>query len=225
MNSPGNGAAAKDALDLPAFSLEVQALDLGAEVKAVVSRFWKPKTANRCVGSRPRISGPRFSCYRQRAVHAGFLQSSDRVRDFCASRQIAFHEAGPRCIVIQQPAQEQLQQLFERFETETFGFRAGPRVKEDDLTLTNELCQNGLDAYQAAYQRYSFCAVCEFEDGWVTLLSQKIWPSEVIARAPPRRVSTCILRVRTRRCGFSRLTPLGVVARLLVWIYVGRNQG
>jgi hypothetical protein len=42
-----------------------------------------------------------------------------------------------------------------------------------------------LDAYQAAYERYTFCAVCEPEDGWVTLLSKTLWPSEVIRRVRP----------------------------------------
>jgi hypothetical protein len=107
------------------------------------------------------------------------------VRDFCASKQIAFHEAGSRCIVIPEPTQEQLRELFERFEAETFGFRSGERVKEGDAPLTNELSRRGLDAYQGAYQRYSFCAVCEFEDGWVTLLSQVLWSSEVIRRVRP----------------------------------------
>ena len=187
MNSPGNGAAAKDALDLPAFSLEVQALDLGAEVKAVSLEILETE-------NREPVRGKQATDFwaavfplltANEPFTLDFFSHLDRVRDFCASRQIAFREAGPRCIVIQQPAQEQLQQLFERFETETFGFRAGPRVKEDDPTLTNDLCQHGLDAYQAAYQRYSFCAVCEFEDGWVTLLSKKIWPGEVIRRVRP----------------------------------------
>src|SRR4029077_13092269 len=109
----------------------------------------------------------------------------DRVRDFCAARKIAFRGAGRRCIVVPQPTQEQLRQLCERFEGESFGFRAGDRVKADDAGLTDELSQHGLDAYQAAYRRYSFCAVCEFEDGWVTLLSETIWSSEVIRRVRP----------------------------------------
>jgi hypothetical protein len=33
--------------------------------------------------------------------------------------------------------------------------------------------------------RYTFCAVCELEDGWITLLSEKLWPSEVIRRMRP----------------------------------------
>jgi hypothetical protein len=78
-----------------------------------------------------------------------------------------------------------LQQIFERFEAETFGIRAGQRVREEDEELTGELSHRGLDAYQSAYRRYTICAVCEFEDGWVTLLSDKLWSSEVIRRVRP----------------------------------------
>jgi len=200
MTSTGNGAAAKDALDLPAFSLGVQTLDLGAEMKAVSLEILETE-------NREPVRGKQATDFwaavfplltADEPFTLDFFSHLDRVRDFCASRQIAFREAGPRCIVIQQPAQEQLQQLFERFETETFGFRAGPRVKEDDTTLTNELCQHGLDAYQAAYQRYSFCAVCEFEDGWVTLLSQKIWPGEVIRRVRPAAQSFDVYIARSQ---------------------------
>ena len=75
--------------------------------------------------------------------------------------------------------------VFERFEKETFGIRVGPMAEQEDAVLENELSHRGLDAYQAAYSRYTFCAVCEPEDGWVTLLSEKLWPSEVIRRVRP----------------------------------------
>jgi DNA-binding LacI/PurR family transcriptional regulator len=52
-------------------------------------------------------------------------------------------------------------------------------------TPNNPEAKVRFDAYQAAYRRYSFCAVCEFEDGWVTLLSETIWSSEVIRRVRP----------------------------------------
>ncbi len=182
-----NGSATKDALDLPAFSLDVEALDLGADVKAVSLEILETE-------SREPVRGKQATDF-WAAVYPlltandcfvlDFFSHLDRVRDFCTTKQIVFREAGPRCIVIPQPTQEQLQQIFERFEAETFGFRAGERVQEDDVALTGELSQRGLDAYQAAYRRYTFCAVCEFEDGWVTLLSEAIWPSEVIRRVRP----------------------------------------
>jgi len=185
MNGPRNGAA--DALDLPAFSLQVEELDLGAEVKAVSLEILETE-------SREPVRGKQATDFwaavfplltADEPFALDFFSHLDRVRDFCAARQIAFREAGSRSIVIPQPAHDQLRQLFERFEAETFGFRAGARVRAEDAPLTNELSRRGLDAYQAAYQRYSFCAVCEFEDGWVTLLSQTIWPSEVIRRVRP----------------------------------------
>jgi len=187
MNSPGNGATAGDALDLPAFSLDVEALDLGREVKAVSMEILETESREPVRGKQatdfwaavfPLLTG-------DEPFVLDFFSHLDRVRDFCAAKQIAFRDAGPRCVVIPQPAQGQLQQIFERFEAETFGFRAGDRVKQDDVALTGELSQLGLDAYQSAYQRYTFCAVCEFEDGWVTLLSQTLWSSEVIRRLRP----------------------------------------
>jgi hypothetical protein len=187
MSGPTNGAAAKDALDLPAFSLDVAALDLGADVKAVGLEILETESREPVRGKQatefwaavfPLLAG-------NEPYVLDFFSHLDRVREFCAARKIAFREAGPRCIVISQPAQEQLLHLFERFEAETFGLRAGERVKEDDAPLTNELSHRGLDAYQAAYQRYTFCAVCEFEDGWVTLLSQTLWSSEAIRRVRP----------------------------------------
>lgn len=187
MNGSGNGSAAKGALDLPAFSLDVEALDLGADIKAVSLEILETESREPVRGKQatdfwsavfPLLAG-------DEPFTLDFFSHLERVRDFCASKQIAFREAGPRCIVVPQPAQEQLQQLFERFEKETFGFRSGDRVLEEDASLTGELSHRGLDAYQAAYTRYSFCAVCEFEDGWVTLLSEKIWSSEVIRRVRP----------------------------------------
>jgi hypothetical protein len=187
MSGPTNGSAARGALDLPAFSLDVQALDLGADVKAVSLEILETE-------SREPVRGKQATDFWSAIfplLSAGepfvldFFSHLDRVRDFCVAKKIAFREAGPRCIVVPHPAQEQLRQLFERFEAETFGFRAGDRVNADDVELTSELSQHGLDAYQAAYRRYSFCAVCEFEDGWVTLLSDTIWSSEVIRRVRP----------------------------------------
>lgn len=81
--------------------------------------------------------------------------------------------------------EELLVQLFDRFGGETFGIRAGLATQEADGALEGDLSRSGLDAYQTAYSRYNFCAVAEPEDGWVTLLSETLWPSEVIRRVRP----------------------------------------
>jgi hypothetical protein len=87
--------------------------------------------------------------------------------------------------VISAPNTEELRQLLERFEGETFGIRAGIAAQAADAPLEGDLSKRGLDAYQQAYARYTFCAVCEPEDGWVTVLSQTLWPSEIIRRVRP----------------------------------------
>ena len=68
---------------------------------------------------------------------------------------------------------------------ETFCIRAGPPSQSADAALEGTLSKRGLDAYQPVYARYTFCAICEPKDGWVTLLSESLWPSEVIRRVRP----------------------------------------
>ncbi|HKN24429.1 MAG TPA: hypothetical protein VJX72_06245 [Candidatus Acidoferrum sp.] len=114
-----------------------------------------------------------------------FFSHLERVREFCASHSIAVREAASRCLVIPQPSQELLRLLLARFESETFGMRIGAAAVDPDPALENELSQRGVDAYQPAYSRYTCCAVCEPSDGWVTLLSDPLWPSEVIRRVRP----------------------------------------
>jgi hypothetical protein len=109
----------------------------------------------------------------------------ERVADFSKTHDIKFREAAGRCLVISEPNGEQLRELFERFEKETFGLRAGIAAQSPDAILEGELSKRGLDAYQEHYGRYIFCAVCEPEDGWLTLLSETLWSSEVIRRVRP----------------------------------------
>jgi hypothetical protein len=51
--------------------------------------------------------------------------------------------------------------------------------------LEGELARKGVDAYHKAFANYFFCAVCNFEDGSLVLLSKKLWASEVIRRVRP----------------------------------------
>jgi hypothetical protein len=114
-----------------------------------------------------------------------FFSHIDRVRAFCNLRNVSFREAADRCLVLTQPSENLLLDIFERFEKETFGIRAGKSDQLQDTELEGELSRRGLDAYERAYRRYTFCAVCEPEDGWVTVLSDSLWPSEVIRRVRP----------------------------------------
>jgi hypothetical protein len=84
--------------------------------------------------------------------------------------------------VPQQPA-ETLAAIVERFAGETFGVRAGEPAASGDGDVEAGLALRGVDGYHTTYARYLFCAVCDFENGFLTLLSNPLWASEVIRRS------------------------------------------
>jgi hypothetical protein len=187
MSTTGAAAPGSGTLELPPFSLDVQALDLGGGVKAVGLELVETENREPVRGQDaaaiwsavfPALAG-------DESYAVDFFSHIERVREFCKTREIAWRDAAERCVVLPQPNQEQLRQIFERFEGETFGIRAGAVAQSMDATLEGDLSRRGLDAYQTAYARYTFCAICEPEDGWVTLLSETLWASEVIRRARP----------------------------------------
>ena len=187
MSATGNAPVDPGALNLPPYSMDVETLDLGAEIKAVGLELLETE-------SREPVKGKEAAAIWAAAFPAlanndpfslDFFAHVDRVKDFCKMYDIHYREAAERCIVLRAPTETQLQELFERFEGETFGVRAGSLIDGPDAELEKELSRRGLDSYQSAYERYTFCAVCEPEDGWVTLLSPTLWASEVIRRVRP----------------------------------------
>jgi hypothetical protein len=187
MITPGVPAVGSGALELPPYSLDVQALDLGNEVKAVGLELVGTENREPVRGKEGAdIWSELFPALAAKEAYAvDFFSHIGRVRDFCKARQIECREAAERCLVIPQPNVEQLRQVFERFEAETFGLRSGSAMQAPDAALEGDLSKRGLDAYQQAYTRYTFCAVCEPEDGWITVLSETLWPSEIIRRLRP----------------------------------------
>lgn len=187
MSATGNAPAGGAPLELPPFSLDVEALDLGANTKAVGLELLETESREPVKGKEaaeiwaavlPALAGTE-------TFVLDFFSHVDRVREFCRMNDIQFREAAERCLVLRQPGETQLEELFGRFERETFGLRCGATAETPDAVLEKELSHRGLDAYQAAYERYTFCAVCEPEDGWITLLSKTLWPTEVIRRIRP----------------------------------------
>jgi hypothetical protein len=173
--------------ELPPFSLDVQAMDLGSETKAAGIELIETESREPLRGAKaaeiwaaaiPALAGEDFWVL-------DFFSHLERVREFCATREIVFRETASRCLVVPQPSAEDLRALVERFAPETFGLRAGDAARETDVALEEELSHRGLDAYQPAYMRYTFCAICEPDDGWVTVLSEKLWASEIIRRVRP----------------------------------------
>ncbi|HEY6386200.1 MAG TPA: hypothetical protein VIX91_11000 [Candidatus Acidoferrum sp.] len=179
--------APPDALQLPPFSLNVEALDLGPGVKAVGLELVETENREPVRGKKAaEIWSAVFPALAHDEYYVvDFFSHIDRVQEFCKARKIEYREAGVRCVVLPQPRQGQLFQLFERFEGETFGIRAGAAARSPDAVLEGDLSKRGVDAYQLAFEGYVFCAVCEPEDGWVTLLSASLWASEVMRRIRP----------------------------------------
>jgi hypothetical protein len=173
-----------DALETPErrYRLEIESLDLGMDVHAVLLELIDPQT-------REPVTGPesaRIWAAILPALAAGepwgldFFAHVDRVREFCSSRGIPFRETG--ALVIEQPQSAQLGALIARFAGETFGVRAGAPLAAGDEIVERELVVRGVDAYQTAYPRYAFCSVCDLENGFLTILSEYLWATEVIRR-------------------------------------------
>jgi hypothetical protein len=183
----------------PALRLLIEPLNLGPDVRAISLDLAEE-------GADEPAVGPDALAIWDAAVSAlvgdeswtlDFVSHLDRVREFCRSSNIPWREAGARCVTIAHPAADQLESLFARFETETFGFRArktqvdGTPAAADaskyleDADLESELSQRGMDGYHGAFKRYTLCAICDFENGSMVLLTEKLSSGEVLRRLRP----------------------------------------
>jgi hypothetical protein len=182
-----NSATEMNAPDLPPFSLDVHSMELGPNTKAVGLELLETESREPLRG-RPaaQIWSAAFPALAAKeSLVVDFFSHLARVQEFSRLHHVVYRETPSSCLVLPQPSAEQLRLVFERFEKETFGIRVGSMAEKQDAVLEKGLAHRGLDAYQAAYPTYTFCAVCEPQDGWVTLLSEKLWVSEVIRRARP----------------------------------------
>jgi hypothetical protein len=186
-----------DAQLRPTLRLLIEPLNLGADVRAISLDFAEE-------GADAPAAGPEALAIWTAAVPAlvadeawtlDFVSHLDRVRDFCRANNIPWREAGARSIAIPHPNSEQLESLFARFETETFGFRArktdatvsaADASKDlEDADLESELSKRGMDGYHGAFTRYTLCAICDFENGSIVLLTEKLSSGEVLRRLRP----------------------------------------
>ena len=170
------------------YLLEIEPLDLGADVRAMGLELTAAEE------NREPIRGADAARIWSRLLPAvaapenwalDFFSHLDRLRDYCRRQQIPYREATKHSIVVPAPQLAILEPLLDRFQAETFGARAGGPLAEGDPALEGELARRGVDAYHNAFARYGFCAICNFEDGSLVLLSEKLWASEVIRRIRP----------------------------------------
>ena len=167
--------------------MEIEPLDLGADVRAVGFELIDPETREPVIAAD--AAGVWAATLRTLAGSEpwtlDFFAHLERVREFCRLRGMPFREPNSHVLVIDGPALDHLDALLERFAGETFGVRAGGAAISGDPTVENALAERGVDAYHAAFTRYLFCGVCDFENGFFTLLSHQLWASEVIRRVRP----------------------------------------
>lgn len=170
------------------YLLDVEALDLGPDVRAVGLDLVEADENREPVrGKDAGIIWSRvlMATAGKEAWALDFFSHLDRVREFCKSREIAYRDASQRSLVIPAPSPTALEGLVDRFQGETFGARAGGLLTPGDPTLEGELARRGVDAYHTAFPNYFYCAICSFNDGSLVLLSEKLWASEVIRRVRP----------------------------------------
>jgi len=172
------------------YLLDIERLDLGADVKAVGLDLVEEDQ------DREPVRGEDAARIWSRVLAAtageepwalDFFSHIERVRDYCDRHQIGYRETTPRTIVVPPPDAAVLEALIDRFQSETFGARAGRLVSGSggDPELEQDLARRGVDAYHQAFPNYFFCGICGFEDGSLVLLSEKLWASEVIRRVRP----------------------------------------
>ena len=183
----------------PQYVLEVEPLDLGADVKAVGLDLVEIESREPARGAdAARLWAATLGALPGTEPWAlDFFSHLDRVREYCRLRGVAFEEkASGHSLVIPAPPGNALVDLVERFAGETFGVRAGALLAAGDPAVEDELAKRGVDAYHTAFRNYLFCAVCDFENGFLTLLTEKLWTSEVLRRIKP---ATATLPVEVAR--------------------------
>jgi hypothetical protein len=170
------------------YLLEIELLDLGDDVRAMGLELTEADE------NREPIRGADAARVWSRVLRAvaapeiwslDFFSHLDLLRDYLERHQIPYREATKHSLAVPAPVLAVLEPLIDRFQGETFGARAGGPLPEPDPTLEGELARRGVDAYHTAFPRYAFCAICNFEDGSLVLLSKKLWASEVIRRVRP----------------------------------------
>jgi hypothetical protein len=167
--------------------LEIEALNLGDDTRAMgmelvhVGAEREPVIGREAAAVWSRVL-PAIASGEPLALD--FPSPSAELREFCASRRIGRETVGGN-LSVTAPSREILEEVIERFEAQPFGARAGSLVATPDKALEEDFARRGLDAYQEAHHRYTFCAICAFDEAAVTLVAPRLWATEVVRRVAP----------------------------------------
>ena len=170
------------------YVMEIEPLDLGADIKAVGLDLMEVESREPAHGNdAARIWAATLGALPGTEPWTlDFFSHLDRVREYCGLHVVEFeNNSEGHALAIPAPSLAALTGLVERFAGETFGVRAGALVASGDSATEGELTRHGVDAYHPVYRNYLFCAVCDFENGFLTLLTEKLWTSEVLRRVKP----------------------------------------
>jgi hypothetical protein len=171
------------------YRLEVESMDLGTGVRAVGLELIDRESREPVTG----LEGARIWAATLVALAAeepwvlDFFAHLDRVREFCRQQNLPYREPNAHALVIAgsdvvELGMEKFAALLERFAGETFGARAGAHLLAGDAALEGALAGRGVDAYQEAFRNYLYCGIFDIENGFLTLLSERLWALEVIRR-------------------------------------------
>ncbi len=171
------------------YRLEIESLDLGTGIRSVGLELIVPETREPVQGlEAARLwAAILISLVAEESWSLDFFAHLERVREFCRQQELPFREPNDHALVIAgssiiELSSDKLAALLERFAGETFGARAGKPVVAGDAAVEGGLAERGVDAYETAYPDYLFCGVFDIENGFLTLLSDKLWASEAIRR-------------------------------------------
>ncbi len=166
--------------------LLVEPMDIGPELRAIALTLVDADTGEPVTAGAGAVWARVLRALaRPEPLVLDFFSHVDRVRDYCRAHAVAFQETHAHGLTVIEEQAERLAGLLERFRMETFGARAGAAAAEPDPALETDLRRRGLDAYQPACERYSFCAICELDTGSLTIVSHRLWASEVARRVLP----------------------------------------
>jgi hypothetical protein len=167
--------------------MEVEALELGPDSRAVGLELVGRGTREPLVGDEAaRIWAATLPALAGNELWVlDFFAHLGRVREYCKEKGIEFREPNTRTLVISPPPRPLLEGILARFAGERFGVRAGGAGILGDPELEGRLAARGVDGYDGAQRDCLFCAVCDFESGFLTVLSDRLWASEIIRRIRP----------------------------------------